>query len=378
MMNSKLFCGLLLSSVLVLSGCASWFNDGEGLILNPSDDYMDVEERAELEIPEDLRELRDTDPFPIPEVPEPPNPRFFPKRPPLPDAIYANDNRDEVRIQRLGARRWLVIPEPPTTAWPKLKQFLSENGVSLQFDDPGNGRLNTEWLRISDESYRDVVRNLLKDTKAAAGLQRGQDRFLIKVEQGLRALTTEVHVRHENDSLTLPVDDAVAQLDGLNSDVPQAESDFLSEIGAYIAANVSQQTVSRVAQQIGSVKKAELMRDTSGLPLLRLYLDYERAWATLGQALDNAEVEIRNLDRSTGVFFVTIDADLIGTTEQKSFLCRVTFSCGGSNNDHNLQIRMAGENDQTFDVRVLDDAGQQPQDPDLPQQVLVLLREYAT
>ena len=57
--------------------------------------------------------------------------RFYPGRPPLPGTIYAADNRGEIRIQRLGDRIWLVVPEPPTTVWPKIKQFLADNGVAV-------------------------------------------------------------------------------------------------------------------------------------------------------------------------------------------------------------------------------------------------------
>ena len=92
----------------------------------------------------------------------------------------------------------------------------------------------------------------------------------------------------------------------------QAETDLLSEIGAYIAAKVAEQTVSKVALQIGSTQKAELARDSAGIPELRLFLDFERAWATLGQALDNAEVEIINLDRDEATFDVKLTEAAFG------------------------------------------------------------------
>lgn len=362
--------------VLSLSAC-SWINDGEGIIIDPDDDYLEVEVAEPLKVPADLKSLEHSDPFPIPFVPKSANPRYFPDRPPLPDAMYANDNRDEVRLQRLGERRWLVIPESPTTVWPKLKQFLSENGVTLSHDDPAEGRLNTEWLVIDKDAYRDVVRTLLKEAKSKPQFARGSDRFLIRVEQGLRDLTTEIHVRHESDSLTLPVEDDLVGLDALRSDLPTAEADFLNEIGAYIVAKVSEQTVSKVARQIGISKKAELTRDSEGLPLLRLYLDYERAWATLGQALDNADVEILSLDKAAGVLSVSIpEATLVGD-EEDGFFCRLTFSCTDSD-VYEVQIRILARADRQFDVGVYAQGSEDQLDPDFVQQVLVLIREYAT
>jgi outer membrane protein assembly factor BamC len=368
---------LLILLSLSLVGCG-WLRGGEdGLFLNPKDDYLDSVQHNELVVPEDLRKLDNTDPFPIPETPEPPNPSFYADKPPLPDAIYANDNRDEVRIQRLGERRWLVVPEPATTAWPKLKQFMAENGVPLTYEAPQSGRLNTGWLKIDQSGYRDVIRTLVKDAKASNPLLTGQDRFLIKVEQGLRPLTTEIHVRHENDSISLPVRDAIVVINGLSSHVDAAEDDLLNEIGAYIAARVSEQTVSKVALQIGSAKKTELVRDASGYPALHLYLDHERAWATLGQALDNAEVEIVNLDRDAGFFAVNIPGSVFtGEDESGGFLCRLTFSCD-ENNDLDVRILLEGDR-RDYKVSVLDFDGTSPLTADVAQKVLVLIREFAT
>jgi outer membrane protein assembly factor BamC len=367
---------LMPALVLVLAGCG-WMSRGDdGMFLNPKDDYLESVQHNKLVVPEDLRALENTDPFPIPPTPAPRNPSYYPERPPLPDAIYANDNRDEVRIQRLGDRRWLVIPEPPTTAWPKLKQFLAENGVPLAYDAPQVGRLNTGWLKIENVSYRDVIRTLVKDAKADNPLLTGQDRFLIKVEQGLRPLTTEIHIRHENDSVSLPVRDEVVVIDGLKSHVEAAESDLLNEVGAYIAAKVAEQTVSKVALQIGSEKKAELGRDANGYPVLHLYLDYERAWATLGQALENAEVNINNLDRQAGLFEVNIpQSTFSGEESSGGFFCRITFSCD-DNEALDVQLVIKGDN-KAYDVRVLDAEGAEPLNADLAQQILVLLREFA-
>jgi outer membrane protein assembly factor BamC len=365
---------ITLLSLSVMS--CGWFRDGEdGVFINPKDDYLVSVQHNKLVVPEDLRALENTDPYPIPPTPATGNPSYYPVKPPLPDAIYANDNRDEVRIQRLGDRRWLVVPEPPTTAWPKLKQFMAENAVPLTFDAAEVGRINTGWLKIEDTAYRDVIRTLMKDAKADDPLMTGQDRFLIKVEQGLRPRTTEIHVRHENDSFSLPVRDEIVVIDSLRSHVLQAEDDLLNEIGAYIAARVAEQTVSKVALQIGSSKKTELIRDPSGFPVLHLYLDFERAWATLGQALDNAEVEITNLDRDTGLFLVSIPQEVFSGEEEGGFFCRLTFSC--DDEPVNLQILVRGES-KAYEVSVLEPEGSNPANADLAQQVLVLIREYAS
>ena len=358
-------------------GCG-WFGKNQPEEKDPND-YLQAKPVADLRVPADLPSKPGLDPFPVPEIPPQTNPSFYPQRPPLPDAMYANDNRNEVRIQRLGGRAWLAIPEPPTTAWPKIKQFFADNGVAFAFEDPEEGRLNTVWLALDSEGYRDVVRATMLGVKQAEGLVNGKDRLLIRVEQGLQPTATEVHLRHDNDQQGSQITGAGAGLSAITSDSNDAENKLLSEIGAYIAARVAESTVSRVAQEIGSGAKTELIRNADGQPVLRLFLDRGRAWATLGQSLRNAEVvEVAVLEQSseTASIQVLLPQSLFGGDRSVGVLCRLTFSCGGAD-DVNVTLRMTpSPQSEVFDVLVFD--GEAPlADNDLAQQILVLIREYA-
>ena len=179
---------VLLLSALV-AGCG-WFGDKEPKERNPND-YLQAQPEPDLQVPADLPSKPGLDPFPVPQIAQQTNPSFYPKKPPLPDAMYANDNRNEVRIQRLGGRAWLAIPEPPSTAWPKIKQFFADNGVAFDYEDPEEGRLNTIWLALEASGYRDIVRTTLAGAKQAEAPTQGRDRLLIRVEQGLQPTATE-------------------------------------------------------------------------------------------------------------------------------------------------------------------------------------------
>ena len=359
---------LLLSSAL--AGCG-WFSDDKGFFVNRSDDYIDAEEGPKLAIPEDLGGSLE-DPSPIPPVPPQENARFFPGRPPLPDAIYANDNRDAVRIQRLGQRIWLVVPEPPTTVWPKIKQFLAENGVGVTAEQAGQGLITTEWLTIEDTQYRDVVRTLLRDLKAAAAVEGGRDRLVLQVEQGLRELTSEVHARHQREA-------EAASAEPLASTLIDLPPRLLNELGAYIAARVAEQTISMVAQEIAGRAKSELGRNASGAPVLRLFLDEERAWATLSQALTNAGVEVLETDRQAGTYHVRIPetAFMGGGGEPKRGFFRRMLSFGSRGGKaREVRLRIRQEDERIFGLSVQDADGG-PASFEYAQRVLVLVREYA-
>ena len=373
---SQLIGAVVLS--ILATGCG-WFGSAKPAEKDPND-YLQAQPEPKLRLPADVALRPDLDPFPVPQIPQQPNPSFYPKKPPLPDALYANDTRNQVRLQRLGGRAWLAVPEAPTTAWPKLKQFFADNGIGFAYEDTEQGRLNTVWLALDAEGYRDIVRSSLVEAKQEDAVLAGKDRLLIRVEQGLQPTATEVHIRHENDQQDTPAADDTSLLVGLKSHSSAAESKMLSEIGAYIAARVAESTVSRVALEIGSGAKTELTRNTQGQPVLRLFLDRGRAWATLGQSLRNAEVvevSVVEQDSDNATVAVAIPRELFGNDAGGGLLCRLTFSCGASSNAVNVTLKMyESAEPEVFDVLVLD--GDQPlADNDLAQQILVLIREYA-
>lgn len=359
---------------LLLAGC-SWFNDDKGVFVDKSDDYIDTDENEPLDIPEGLDTARVQDPYPIPEITSRLRPEYYPDRPPRPDAIYANDNRDEVRIQRLGDRRWLVVPEAPTTVWPKVKQFLAENGVAVAWESPPDGRLDTQWLEVTDQTYRDIVRQVVREGKELANLSGGEDRLRIRVEPGLRERTSEIHLRHENTGFADPGPELLVDLDTSPSHVSEIEQEALTELGAYIAARVAEQTVSMVAQEIGSGVKSRLDIDSDGDPVLRLLLDRDRAWATVGQSLSRAAIEVANADEQAGVYEIVVPEDLDVEAEEPGFFGRM-FSFGGKDT-LTLQLTLEAAADDSFVVSALDGDGQ-PLDREFSQRVLVLVREYAS
>ena len=138
--------------------------------------------------------------------------------------------------------------------------------------------------------------------------------------------------------------------------------------------------MSRVALEIGTGAKTELVRNAAGQPALRLFLDRGRAWATLGQSLRNAEVvevSVIQQDSDDASLQIAIPQDLFAGKSGGGLLCRLTFSCGSLNSAVKVTLKMTeGASPDVFDVLVFDGNGPLA-DNELAQQILVLIREYA-
>ena len=364
---------VIITQALLLTSCGWFMSADQG----KSKSYIDVAAQKPLEIPEGLSADRIRDPFPVPLVAEQVNPDFYPKRPPLPDALYANDNRKEVRIQKLGGRRWLALPESPTTAWPKIKQFFADNGVDLLFEDTDSGRLETEGLRITQDNYRDVVRSILAEEPASPD---GLHKIILEVQSGLQTNSSEIRLRHFYLSRDTAGKSSGRTSMGNPSDSVQVEEKLLSDLGSYVAARVAELTVSRVALTIGGSAKTNIRRDAQGRPVLQMSLDKDRAWATLGQAVRNAGlagITSVSEDPADREIVIRVPRGLLIGENGRGFFCRITFSCGNKS-DFRYVLKMKEMADKADIQEVfVSRVNEMPITNELSQQILVLIKEYA-
>ncbi len=351
----------------LLSSCG-WFNDDKGIFVDRSDDYLKAKERPPLLVPEDLSSAAIQSTNPVPELASTRHHVNFDRGAPRPETIYAREEAEGVKIQKLGEQRWLLIPQPPVVVWPKVKQFFADNGVAIAAEQPESGRLDTEWLSISEAQARDVVRLAISDGKHEGGLATGRDRIRVLVEQGIRDRSSEIHLRYENDSTSMPHDDVMPP----KSDLIAVETQLLSDLGGYIASNVADATISFAARNISTQTKADLQRDANDLPVLHLNLDFDRAWATVSEAMTEAKLDVTDVNREDAVFYVTVTDQMLNQEDKPSVFTRWL----RGENKRKIQVRMQPLTP-GYNLVVYDDNGERSP-ADLAEQLLIMIREFAT
>ena len=357
---------LIIVCATMIAGCG-WMSDDKGFFVDRTNDYLKAQEKSPLVVPDDLSSAAIQNEMSIPNISSSQRHVNLEGGAPRPEAIYAREESEGVKIQKLGDQRWLLIPQAPAVVWPKVKQFFADNGVAIALEQPESGRIDTEWLTVSNKAAKDVVRLSIIDGKESAGLTTGRDRIRVLIEPGIRDRSTEIHLRYENDSKTMPLDAMPTQ-----SDIAEVESQLLNELGGYIAANVADASISYVARNISTQSKADLQRDASDLPVLRLNLDFERAWATVNQALHEAKLDVTDVDRSAGVFYVTVTDQMLNQEEKPSLWTRWFHG----ENRRKVTILMEPKSP-GFDLTVFDDNGQRAP-ADEAEQILIMIREFAT
>jgi outer membrane protein assembly factor BamC len=225
--------------------------------------------------------LRDI--YVIPEVDD----KFLPQgefEVPKPVPLSAGSGAETVRIQKLGDQSWALIGVAPGQVWPQVRNFMAASGMQVARADAQAGIIDTNWLTVEGEPLA--------------------SRFRFRIEQGVQRGTSELHVLQMRQS---------GQQDAswpATSDDPAQAAEMLRSISQFIADSADSTPVSMVAEQGISAGGKISMEDTpDGSAVLRLQLPFDRAWASLGRALQESSFEITDKDRSSGLYYVKFDGE---------------------------------------------------------------------
>src|SRR5690606_25011289 len=70
-------------------------------------------------------------------------------------------NVENVRIERGGTQRWLVVPGTPEQIWPTIKEFWQQTGFVVNVEQPEAGVMETDWnenrAKLPESGIRGLV-----------------------------------------------------------------------------------------------------------------------------------------------------------------------------------------------------------------------------
>lgn len=301
----------------------SWLFGDDGYFRDRKNDYLEEQILPGLEVPDDLSKYEQDELFLIPDVRNndlPADDFEVPRPAPLLNAGTGNT----VRIQKLGSDRWLLIDIPPSHLWQRVKNFLVENRIPLTREDAPQGLLETTWLQ-----------------RVAEDAPKARERYMYRIDQGVQRNSSEVHIlQYELPSAA----DLPTQHDWPEQSANDEREEWMvRQLAEYLANTDGSASVSLLAQGIGSASKVSLGRDEHGTPTITLELPFDRAWASIGQALNKAEFNVADLDRSKGLYYVSYQPEL--DKEKPGFFGRLfgKRSEEGDAEDYLLTVKSKGE-----------------------------------
>jgi outer membrane protein assembly factor BamC len=206
---------------------------------------------------------------------------------------------EQMRVERAGSERWLVVQQPPEKLWPLVKDFWQENGFVIKTEVPEAGVMETDWAENRAKLPSGVIRDFLGKVLDQAYSTAERDKFRTRMERSADGKGTEVYVSHRGMK-EVYVDNSKQDRtiwEPRDSD-PGLEAEFLRRLMVRLGTQ-EEKARQLAANPVSEEKRAELS-DTA----LKLSEPFDRAWRRVGLALDRVGFTVEDRDRQNGVYFV--------------------------------------------------------------------------
>jgi outer membrane protein assembly factor BamC len=286
--------------------------------------------------------------------------------------------QDNVRVERQGNQRWLVVKGQPDQVWPVVRDFWQETGFILNVEMPEAGVMETDWnenrARISDPGFiRGILGKLLDQVYSTSE----RDKFRTRLERGAEQDTTEIYISHRGmEEVYASAAQDQTKWQPRPPD-PELEAEMLRRLMLRFGVQEA-----RAKSQVASAASKAAPRATlsksgggTGAGTLALHEQFDRAWRSVGLALDRVGFTVEDRDRSKGLYFVRYIDPQIDNKQpesQTSWLSKLKL-WGGSDPKKAEQFRIqVKDGDSGAQVNVLNKEGVQD-NSDTARKILSLL-----
>jgi outer membrane protein assembly factor BamC len=274
-----------------------------------------------------------------------------------PSAAVALSSLGNMRIERQGSHRWLVVPMTPEQLWPQLQSFWQGNGFSLAFENAATGVIETAWAENRAKLPQDFIRRTIGRVLENAYDTGVRDAFRTRLERGANG--TEVYILHR--SVTEEFADATRDRTVWHTapNDPMLEAEFLARLMVQLGAPEAAARTAAAPTPAPSAPAAPAAPAAAaaapagaGATSLEINEPFDRAWRRVGLALDRTGFTVEDRDRSAGLYFVRYIATAPGGSEDAGFLSRIF---GGKDAQapvrYRVQVKAAGEGKSTVTVQ---------------------------
>ncbi len=292
-MSSRISSLLALTAALALAGCS---------VLEPDRiDYKSATKSSTLEVPPDLTAISRDSRFNVPGVAVTAN--AFAAGQTQAGVPVAASALSDVRIERSGNQRWLVVARPADQLWSPVRDFWQDNGFLLNTDRQDIGIMETDWAENRAKLPQDFIRNTIGKVLENLYDTGERDKFRTRLERN--GNTTEIYISHRGMVEKILGGSTASSQVGTawepRASDPELETEMLRRM--MIKLGVSQEQ-SKALVAGGAAKTTSRVATVSGTPVVQVDDGFDRAWRRVGLSLDRTGFTVEDRDRAQGIYFV--------------------------------------------------------------------------
>lgn len=298
---SRLLAGTVLLSSLALTGCST-LNDS---LSGGKVDYKSAQTKSPtLEVPPDLSQLTRDSRYVVPGTTVTASAYQAGQAAPVAQVPTAAAALGDVRIERAGNQRWLVVNRPADKLWEPVTEFWKESGFQLSIDKPDLGIMETEFAENRAKLPQDLIRSTLGRVLDGLYSTGERDKFRTRLERSANG-GTEIFISHRGmiEVLTGPSSGTLTSstIWQPRATDPELEAEFLGRL--MVKLGVSQEQ-SKTLLATSPARPTSRIETIDNAPALLVDEGFDRAWRRVGLALDRTGFTVEDRDRNKGLYFV--------------------------------------------------------------------------
>jgi len=355
-------CTALTLATLLAAGCSVLEEDKV--------DYRSAKKASTLDIPPDLTQLSRDSRYVAPGVAVTANSYQATQQTAgaSDGAATAAVSVGDVRIERSGNQRWLVVNRPADKLWAPIHDFWQDSGFLLVLDDQKLGIMETDWAENRAKLPQDFIRATIGKVFDSLYSTGERDKFRTRLERNANG-GTEIYITHRGMAEVYTADQRGDTVWQPRPADPELETEFLRRLMVKLGVTQEQSKAQVASQAAPSVAKVAQVNNQS---VLQLNDGFDRAWRRVGVALDRTSFTVEDRDRSQGIYFVRyVSAEDSANASKPGFFSRLFGAKDKEATPVRYRVQVKSTDSQTT-VSVLNAQGQ-PEDSPNTKRIIQLL-----
>jgi len=349
---------ICLAAVAALSGCS--------ILEEDKVNYKSAGKAPSLDIPPDLTQLRKDSRYAL-ESTSATASGFASAQKTVKDAGTASNAMGDVRMERSGSQRWLVVSNRPADkVWESLREFWTSNGFVLTTDAADVGIMETDWAENRAKIPQDFLRRTLGKVLDGLYSTGERDRYRTRVERNSSG-GVDIFITHRGMAEEYDSPQKARTIWMPRASDPELEIEFLRRLMVKLGAPKMQ--AEQTSAGLNPPSASTQVASVNGQPALTVQDSMDRAWRRMGLALDRSGFTVEDRDRSKGIYFVRYVP--VAKAEESGFFSRIFSSKSSTQSLTRYQVQLREEGNTTL-VRVLSQSGQ-AETSDSAEKILKLL-----
>lgn len=261
-------------------------------------DYKSASKGTSLEVPPDLTQLSRDSRYVVPGGAV--TASSFQVGQAAPGMPTAASTLGDVRIERAGTQRWLVVNRSADELWTPVREFWQENGFLLALDQPNLGIMETDWAENRAKIPQDFIRNALGKVFDSLYSTSERDRFRTRMERTASG-GTEIYISHRGMVEVYNNTQKDQTVWQPRPSDPELEAEFLRRLMVKLGVPQEQ---SKALVASGAAKTTSRVATVGNMPVVQIDEGFDRAWRRVGLTLDRTGFTVEDRDRAQGTYFV--------------------------------------------------------------------------